>query len=145
MKENAGIIPEGVWVLDQELSNKLEPASHTLWVLKDDGNELSWVSVETGPDNVNKVTSWTGQYGGEPSVVSGNGFIASVRALGPNEVEAFGEVPSMGAFSERSKIDPSGERMVAEGRVQTENGELTWREVFNLHSKSPHLPFSGNS
>lgn len=142
MKKNAGIVPEGIWILDQAASKKLEPVSHTLWVLRDDGKELSWVSVETGADGVHKITSWTGQYGGAPSVVSGNGFIASLRVLGPNEMESFGEAPGMGPYSERCKVASSGKQMVCDGRVETDDGELTWHEVFNLHTESPHLPLA---
>ena len=138
-----GIVPEGVWVLDQEQSQKLVPSSHTLWVIKDDGTELTWVSVETGADNVHKVTSWTGVYGGASSTVSGSGFVARLRALGPDEMETYGEIPEMGPFSERCKVDPSGKSMICHGKVETKDGVMTWREVFNLFSRSPHEPLIG--
>lgn len=142
MKKNAGIVPEGIWVLDQSASRKLEPVSHTLWVLKDDGKELSWVSIETGADGVHRVSSWTGEYGGPPSVVSGNGFVASLRALGPDEMETFGEVPELGPYTERCKVAADRRQMICNGRVETPDGELTWYEVFNLQTESPHLPLA---
>lgn len=135
-----GIVPEGVWVLDQERSKKLVPCSHTLWVIKDDGEELTWVSVETGEDDVHKITSWTGYYDGEPSTVSGSGFVANLRALGPDEMETYGDIPEMGPFSEICKVDPSGKKMVCNGRVETKDGVITWHEVFDLRGPSPHLP-----
>lgn len=140
-----GVVPEGVWVLDQAKSQKLAPSSHTLWVIKDDGAELTWVSVETGADNVHKITSWTGHYGGGPSTVNGSGFVARLRALGPDEMETYGEIPEMGPFSEVCKVDPSGEKMVCNGKVETRDGVLTWREVFNLYSLSPHEPLIGKN
>ncbi len=138
--KRGGIVPVGVWVLDQERSQKLAPCSHTLWVIKDDGKELTWVSIETGEDDIHKITSWTGQYGGGPSTVTGSGFVASLRAHGPDEMETYGEIPEMGPFSERCKVDPSGKSMTCNGQVETRDGVLTWLEVFNLHSPSPHLP-----
>lgn len=135
-----GIVPEGIWVLDQKRSRKLLPSSHTLWVVKDDGVELTWVSIETDPDTDHRITSWTGRYGGEPSTVSGSGFVASLRALGPDEMETYGEIPEMGPFSEKCKVAPSGTSMVCNGRVETKDGVQTWLEVFDLHSESPHLP-----
>ena len=136
-----GVVPEGIWVLDQKRSRKLTPSSHTLWVTKDDGEELRWVSIETGEDGVDNVTSWTGQYGGGPSTVAGSGFVASLRALGPNTMETYGEVPGMGPFTERCEVDPSGKSMTCHGEVQTGDGTLKWHEKFDLYSASPHQPF----
>ena len=140
LQTRRGIVPEGIWVLDQERSRKLVPSSHTLWVLNDDGQELRWVSVETGEDGVDKITSWAGQYGGGPSTVTGSGFVASLRALGPNTMETYGEVPGMGPFTETCEVDPSGTSMTCNGKVETEDGVLTWLEVFELYSESPHQP-----
>ena len=144
-RSKKGVVPEGVWVLDQERSKKLYPCSHTLWVIKDDGEELTWVSVETGTDNVHKITSWAGRYDGEPSTVSGSGFVASLRAHGPDEMETYGEIPDMGSYSERCKVDPSGTSMVCHGRVETKDGVQTRLEVFNLQAPSPHLPLRQKS
>ena len=137
-----GIVPEGIWVLDQARSKKLMPSSHTLWVIKDDGEELVWVSVETGQDGIDKITSWSGRYGGEPTTVTGSGFVAGLRSLGPNTMETFGEIPDMGPFTERCEVDPSGTSMTCNGQVRTEDGLVTWLEVFELASPSPHLPVS---
>ena len=138
--QRTGIVPEGIWVLDQARSQKLVPSSHTLWVVKDDGEELVWVSVETGEDGTDKITSWTGRYGGEPTTVTGSGFVAGLRALGPNTMETYGEIPDMGPFTERCEVDSSGTSMICNGQVETEDGVVTWLEVFDLHSPSPHLP-----
>lgn len=135
-----GVIPEGIWVLDQEKSRKLSPSSHTLWVLRDDGRELSWVSVETGADGKLKVTSWTGLYGGEPSVVSGSGFVARLRATGPRSMETYGDIPDMGAYSEKCAVQPSGTEMLCNGQVTTEDGVNSWFEHFVRAAPSPHLP-----
>ncbi len=138
---NNGIVPEGIWVLDQERSNKLIPSSHTLWILKDDGQELRWVSVETGADGADNITSWAGKYDGEPSTVAGSGFVASVRTIGPRTMETYGEIPDMGPFTERCEVAESGREMICNGRVETSEGVQTWREVFTLFSDSPHKPF----
>jgi hypothetical protein len=126
-------------VLDQQRSRKLVPSSHTLWVIKDDGVELRWVSVETGEDGVDRITSWAGEYDGGPSTVSGSGFVVRLRTLGPSTMETFGEIPEMGPFSETCEVDPSGTSMVCHGRVETSDGTMTWLEVFELYSESPHL------
>jgi hypothetical protein len=140
-----GVVPEGIWVLDQQRSRKLEPCSHTLWVIKDDGVELRWVSVETGEDGIDKITSWAGEYDGGPSTVSGSGFVVRLRKLGPNKMQTYGEIPEMGPFSETCEVDPSGTSMVCNGKVETSDGTLTWLEVFDLHSASPHLKLQTSS
>jgi len=80
----AGNIPEGLWRLDEARSKKLEPSSQTLWIIKDDGQKLAWVSVETFPDGRHRITSWTGTYdAAEPVAVAGTGFLARVTSKGP--------------------------------------------------------------
>src|SRR6476646_4439581 len=42
-----GNLPEGMWVLNRTRSVQLEPADQTLWIIKDDGKQLTWVLVST--------------------------------------------------------------------------------------------------
>jgi hypothetical protein len=133
-----GNVPEGVWVLNQAKSKKLVPTSHTLWILKDDGERLIWVSIETTENDVAKVTSWDGAYDGDPAVVSGSGFIARLKSEAPGSITTYGEIPDMGPFFEKCVVDPSGKHMICNGQVTTPDGILAWVEDFDWHGPGPH-------
>lgn len=124
--------------MDEARSRKLTPASLTLWVLKDDGSQLAWVSVETDPQGKISVCSFDGSYGGPPTTVQGNGFLVSLRSPGPRQMEVSGEVPGMGPFTERSEISEDGRQMVVHGEVRVGADIQTWYEEFNWHGPSPH-------
>tara|TARA_R110000803_G_scaffold56917_1_gene114411 strand:- start:19276 stop:19800 length:525 start_codon:yes stop_codon:yes gene_type:complete len=136
----SGVVPEGIWVLDQVESKTLEPVSHTLWIIKDDGEELVWVSVQTGEDGEHKITNWHGVYGGEPSTVSGSGFVASLRRTGEHSMETYGEIPQLGDYSEKCQVQPAGDVMICNGEVSGEQGTMSWLEKFDRVSPSPHTP-----
>lgn len=136
---NAGIIPTGVWVMDEARSRKLVPASLTLWVLRDDGEHLAWASVETEKDGKLAVHAFQGTYGGPPVTVQGSGFVVSLSSPGPRQVRVTGEVPGMGPFEETSEISADGRQMTVNGTVRTDDGEKTWYEEFNWTGPSPHL------
>lgn len=124
--------------MDEARSRKLTPASLTLWVLKDDGSQLAWVSVETDPQGKISVCSFDGIYSGPPTTVQGNGFLVSLRSPGPRQMEVSGEVPGMGPFTERSEISEDGRQMVVHGEVRVGADIQTWYEEFNWHGPSPH-------
>lgn len=132
------IIPTGLWVMDEARSRKLTPASLTLWVLRDNGRQLVWVSVETDPQGKISVCSFDGTYGGPATTVQGNGFVVSLRSPAPRQVEVSGEVPGMGPFVERSEISEDGRKMIVHGEVRAGNETRTWYEEFNWQGPSPH-------
>lgn len=134
-----GIIPTGIWVMDEARSQKLVPASLTLWVLRDDGEQLAWVSAETEKDGKLAVNAFQGRYGGPPVTVQGSGFVVSLSSPGPRQVRVTGEVPNMGSFEETSEISADGRQMTVNGTVRTDDGDETWYEEFNWTGPSPHL------
>lgn len=136
----SGIIPTGLWVMDEARSRKLSPAALTLWVVKDDGNQLVWVSVETDPQGKITVSSFDGIYGGPATTVQGNGFVVSLRSPAARCVEVSGEVPGMGPFVERSEISQDGRQMIVHGEVHDGTEKRTWYEEFNWQGPSPHCP-----
>jgi len=134
----AGIIPTGIWIMDEARSRKLTPASLTLWVIRDDGAQLIWTSVETDPQGKVSICAFDGAYGGPPTTVLGNGFIVSLTSPGPRQVQVSGELPGMGPFCERSEISEDGLQMIVHGEVGTGDAIRTWYEEFNWHAASPH-------
>lgn len=134
----SGMIPTGVWVMDEARSRKLTPASLTLWVIRDDGDQLAWVSVETDPAGKISVHAFDGRYGGVPVTVQGNGFVVSLTSPGPREVEVTGEVPGMGPFREHSRVSEDGRQMIVHGEVRIGDDTQTWYEEFNWQGPSPH-------
>lgn len=133
-----GVMREGLWVMDEARSRKLVPAALTLWVVRDDGEQLVWVSVETDRQGKVSVHAFDGRYGGEPVAVQGNGFVVTLTSPAADTVRVQGEVPGMGPFEEVSVISLNGTRMIVNGRVQTETGEQSWYEEFDWCGPSPH-------
>ena len=128
---NGGVIPEGIWVLDEARSRMLIPASVTLWIVRDDGERLVWVVAETDDAGEISIKSFDGQYGGEPSLVSGSGFLVSLSSPAPRTVRVDGEIPNMGPFHEVDTISEDGRQMRVNGQVQTADGVKSWYEEFN--------------
>ncbi|MFL6720602.1 MAG: hypothetical protein ACJ8FT_02205 [Sphingomonas sp.] len=128
---SGGIIPEGIWVLDEARSRMLMPASVTLWVIRDDGERLVWVVAETDDAGEISIKSFDGRYGGEPSLVSGSGFLVSLSSPAPRTVRVDGEIPDMGHFHEVDTISEDGRQMRVNGEVQTADGVKSWYEEFN--------------
>src|SRR5438270_8262078 len=127
-----GIIPEGIWVLDAARSRMLVPAaSIILWIVRDDGEQLVWVVVETSEAGEISIKNFDGRYGGEPAVVHGSGFVVSLSSPAPRTVRVDGEIPDMGPFHEIDSISEDGTQMRVNGEVQTADGAKSWYEEFN--------------
>jgi hypothetical protein len=128
---SAGIIPEGIWVLDEARSRMLTPASVILWIIRDDGEQLVWVVVETNGAGEISIKSFDGRYGGDPAVVHGSGFVVSLSSPAPRTVRVEGEIPDLGPFHEIDRISEDGRQMRVNGEVQTPDGVKSWYEEFN--------------
>lgn len=126
-----GIIPEGIWVLDEARSRKLTPGSVTLWIIRDDGARLVWVAVDTDEAGEISIKTFDGAYGGKPAIVHGSGFVVSLSSPAPRTVRVDGEIPDMGPFSETDVVSEDGRQMRVDGEVQTANGVMSWYEEFN--------------
>jgi hypothetical protein len=133
----SGIIPEGIWVLDEERSRMLFPASVTLWIIRDDGERLVWVVVETNASGEVSVKTFNGLYGGPPAVVHGSGFIVSLSSPAARTVRVEGEIPNMGPFSETDVVSEDGRQMRVNGEVHTADGVKSWYEEFNWAGHAP--------
>lgn len=132
-----GIIPEGIWILDEARSRMLVPASVILWIIRDDGERLVWVVVETNAKGDISIKSFDGAYGGEPAVVSGSGFVASLSSPAPRTVRVEGEIPGMGPFKETDVISADGHRMCVNGEVEAGDEVKSWYEEFNWQGPIP--------
>lgn len=115
----------------------LVPASVTLWIIRDDGERLVWVVVETNAERQISIKSFDGAYGGEPAVVSGSGFVASLSSPAPRTVRVAGVIPGMGPFHEMDVVSPDGLQMCVNGEVQTADGVKSWYEEFNWVGRIP--------
>jgi len=134
---SGGIIPEGISVLDEARSRKLVPASVTLWIIRDDGERLVWVVVETNEAGEISIKSFDGTYGGEPTVVRGSEFVVSLSSAGPRAIRVGGEIPNMGPFHETSVISEDGRQMCVNGEAHAADGVKSWYEEFNWQGPSP--------
>lgn len=136
----SGNIPEGMWVLNQERSNKFMPGTHTLWIIKDDGHRLVWVSVETDPKGQNlKVTSWDGVYGGAATEVKGSGMMTVISSPGKGRMLNQGEIPGLGSYEEDCTIMNEGRRMRCEFTLHTGEGSKTYIDDFDWFAAGPSI------
>jgi hypothetical protein len=142
---SGGIVPEGIWVLDEARSRKLEPGRVILWIIRDDGERLVWVAVDTNEAGEISIKSFDGQYGGEPAVVSGSGFVVSLTSPGPRTVRVEGEIPNMGPFSETDVISEDGRQMRVNGEVRIGDEVKEWYEEFNWQGPIPGAKRGGLS
>ena len=131
------IVREGLWVLNQARSQKLTPGTQTLWIVKDNGDHMVWVSVERDPNNMVRVSSWDGRYDGQPVEVVGTGMIAHVKSDGPGRVHNWGEIPKLGKYSEDCVVSGGGKRLRCEGRVELANGVKTYVDDFDWYAPGP--------
>jgi len=132
-----GIIPEGVWILDEAHSRKLVPASVTLWIIRDDGERLIWVGVETSYAGEISINTFDGVYGGEPAIVHGCEFSVSLSSPAPRTVRVEGDIPNMGPFSETTVISPDRCRMRVDGQVLVGDQAKQWYEEFEWFGPIP--------
>lgn len=126
-----GIIPEGIWVLDEARSRKLIPGGVTLWIVRDDGERLTWVAAEKNGAGEISIKTFDGAYGGDPAIVRGSGFVVSLSSPAPRTARVEGEIPDMGPFSETDEVSEDGRQMRVNGEVQTAEGVKSWYEEFN--------------
>ena len=138
---SGGPVPVGVWTLNIKRSQTLSPKSLTLWILTNTPTELTWVAVETDPEQQTKVTSWSGRYGGPPQVVVGAGIEARLTCEFKDGIRTEGEFPGLGSFVEICTLAEGGQRMICKGQVTSANGIQTYLEDFEWFGKSPHAPF----
>lgn len=118
-------------MLDEARSRKLTPGSVTLWIIRDDGERLVWVGVDTNQTGEISIKSFDGRYGGPPAVVSGSGFIVSLSSPAPRTVHVEGEIPGMGPFHETGIVSPDRLQMRVNGKVQASDEVKSWYEEFN--------------
>lgn len=128
---------EGLWVLNQARSHKLNPGSQTLWIVKDDGDHVVWVSVERDPQGMVRISSWDGRYDGKPVEVIGTGMIAHLTSDGPGRLHNWGEIPKLGNYSEDCVVSAAGRRMRCAGKVDLGGKIQTYVDDFDWRSPNP--------
>ena len=133
----APLLREGIWVLNQARSQKLNPGSQTLWIVKDDGDHVVWVSVERDLHNMVRISSWDGRYDGQPVEVIGTGMIAHLKSDGPGRLHNWGEIPKLGKYSEDCVVSGDGGRMRCEGKVDLGGEVKTYIDDFDWRGPSP--------
>jgi hypothetical protein len=137
-KTLGGRVPAGIWRLNVERSKTLSPKSMTLWIIKNSGDELTWVAVETNPEQQIQVVSWSGRYGGPPATVVGAGIEARLTSSPDEGIRTEGEFPGLGPFVEVCTLTDDGQRMICKGQVTTPQGVQSYYEDFEWLGESPH-------
>jgi hypothetical protein len=132
-----GVIPEGIWVLNVARSQKLKPGEHALWVVRDDGHQLAWVSIEVDAERNVTLSTWNGVYNGDEVEVTGTGMKAAIKSSRRGEMVSSGLVPGLGQFVERAEVVDDGRRLLCHGEIQTADGPLTYVEDFDWVSSGP--------
>lgn len=132
-----GIVPQGFWILNAARSNSLNPGRQTLWVIKDDGRRLIWVSVMIDAKHRTQVVTFDGVYGGAPSPVVGTPMVTQIAATGRRTLRNFGKITGMGDYSENCRVFPGGKRFRCDGQVKTANGIRVYADDFDFYATSP--------
>lgn len=134
----AGIVPTGFWVLNRERSRQLEPADQTLWIVKDDGNQLIWVSVSTHADRRVTLNTWDGRYDGSLTPVSNSGMKSRVTSRKPGTLHNEGDIAGVGTYSEDCVVMSQGRRFLCHGEVNSpQSGTHVWTDDFDWLAPGP--------
>ena len=132
-----GNMREGLWVLNQARSKELSPGDQTLWIIKDDGKQLVWVSVIKDAQGRVKVSSFDGPYNGDAVAVVGTGMMSRLSSTSPGTIHNEGEIPGVGAYREDCTVRGEGKRFTCEGQVKAKDGVHPWHDDFDWVSPSP--------
>jgi hypothetical protein len=132
-----GVVPTGLWVLNQQRSVELQPGKQVLWIVKDNGKHLVWVLVVTDPNGMAKVMSFDGAYDGPASTVVGTGMETSLHSPSPGRLHNEGQLPGVGPYSEDCEVQSGGRRFVCNGSVQAPDGVKRWHDDFDWVGPSP--------
>lgn len=109
-----------------------------LWIIKDDGKRLVWVSVLTSAQNQLVIQTWDGRYDREAAVVTNSGGVtARVSSTAPGTVHTVGEMPGLGQFVEDAAVMDDGKRLVCKGHAEGTGGRLEWVEDFDWVFPNP--------
>ena len=126
-----GIVPEGFWVLNQARSHKLNPGKQTLWIIKDDGDHVVWVSVERDARGMARISSWDGRYDNKPTEVKGTGMMTHLSSRAPGTLHNWGDIPGLGRYTEDCVILDGGKRMRCEGTIAAAAGPRRYVDDFD--------------
>lgn len=132
-----GNIPEGLWILNQARSQQLAPGDLTLWIVKDDGKHMVWVSVLADAERRVKISVWDGAYDADAVPVVGTPMLARVTSKAPGTIHNFGEITGMGPYSEDCTVMPDRKRFLCDGQVTTPQGVRRWHDDFEWAGPSP--------
>lgn len=135
---SVGPIPAGIWRLNQDRSKLISPKALTLWIVKNDLQELAWVGVESAPGESVRIVTWRGRYDGSPGTCTGAELQARLTAAAVDGIRAEGEFPGIGQFTEVCSLADGGRRMICRGVVHTASGTQTYLEDFDWVGPSPH-------
>lgn len=133
-----GLIPVGIWRLNERRSQLLSPKALTLWIVRNDDQELAWVAVESTPEESHRIVTWRGRYDGSPATCVGAPVLARLTHAARHGIHTEGEFSGVGAFAEVCTLEDDGRRMVCRGEVQTASGVQMYLEDFDWVGPSPH-------
>ena len=134
---HGGNVPEGLWVLNQARSIELMPGRQTLWIVKDDGRNMVWVSVATDDEGRVRVSSFDSAYGGPPAPVAGSPMTSQAVSYAPGTLHNFGQIAGLGAYVEDCAVDPSQKHFTCDGQVTTATGIRRWHDDFDWAGPTP--------
>ena len=134
---HGGVMPEGLWVLNQARSIELVPGKQTLWIVKDDGKNTVWVSVSTDDQGRARVSSFDAAYGGPPAPVTGSPMLSQVVSRAPGTLHNFGRIAGLGPYAEDCAVDPAQKHFTCDGEVTTSAGVRRWHDDFDWVGPSP--------
>ena len=135
--EPRGIVPEGLWVLDTHRSKELQPGRQTLWIVKDDGRDLAWVSVLRDDSDHVHLASYEGAYGAAATAVTGAPMRTKISSPGPGRLHNEGEMIGVGPYEEDCTVQDGGKAFVCDGEVQSAKGAQRWHDHFVFTAPSP--------
>ena len=133
-----GNVPEGLWKLNLKRSIEILPVrAQTLWVAKDDGKEIITAMRIVDGNGLTHFVTWTGQYGGAPTVADGIGLKLSFTLTEPGKILINGTGPDGSTFREHCEILNARRRFVCRGESTKEGVVTKYADDYDLFSPNP--------
>lgn len=133
-----GNVPEGLWKLNLKRSIELRPVrAQTLWVAKDDGKEIVTAMTIVDGNGITHFVTWTGQYGGEPTVAAGIGLKLNFTLTAPGRILINGTGPDGSTFREHCEILNARRRFVCRGESTKDGVVSKYADDYDFYSPNP--------
>jgi hypothetical protein len=125
-------VAPGFWILNQPRAKASSLEREQLWIVKDDGRDMIWVSVQADARGAIHVTSWQGQYDGPAAASAGGELTLALTSPKHGEIKLSGMLSGVGAIDEHCIMLRSKKHLRCTIRIATDKDPVTLVKDFRF-------------